>query len=303
MKRVHLNKVLSGLLPLALVLISSQRGTGGTMRIVHSIPFPGVAQFGCDIAWDGQYIWTAFYETVTVPNGGNGEGVPRVRSLDPVDGSPGPSFQFGQGMDNRSGIVWDGSHFWVTRTAGVHARPGEFVPDYIHKFAPNGTEVASFEFPESLDMSATGLAFDGTYLWLSDAREDRLLQLDPQDMSLVKSFATPGSIPLGLAWKGSSLFSVDGETDNIFEIDTSGNVLEVWSTPLADPFGITYDGEYFWVLDNRTSRIYQLALPEPSAICLVSLAAWAFSSHFVTCQVAKFTGGRSRVRRLFSRRA
>ena len=44
-----------------------------------------------------------------------------------------------------------------------------------------------------------------------DSRHDRLLPCDPQDMSLVNSFPSPGSIPLGLAWDGGSLFSVDGE--------------------------------------------------------------------------------------------
>ncbi len=271
MKRVHINALLSVLLPLGLLLVSSQRATAGTMRIVHSIPFPGVALFGADIAWDGQYIWSAFYEKWDIIAGGNGGGSPRVRSLDPVDGSAGPSFQFGQGLDNRSGIVWDGSHFWVTRTRGVAARPGEFVPDYIHKFEPDGTEVASFEFPESLDISATGLAFDGEYLWLSDSLEDRLLQLDPHDMSVVKSFPCPNWAPLGLAWSGSSLFAVDGETNNIFEIDTSANVLEVWSTPLSNPLGITFDGEYFWVLNDR--KIYQLAVPEPSSFTLLAVVS------------------------------
>lgn len=78
-------------------------------------------------------------------------------------------------------------------------------------------------------------------------------------------------MPLGLAWDGTSLFSVDGETNNIFQLDTSGNVLQEWSTPLADPFGITFDGEYFWVLDNATNRIHQLVVPEPSSVVLLGL--------------------------------
>ena len=138
-------------------------------------------------------------------------------------------------------------------------------------------------------MSATGLAFDGTYLWLSDARQGQLLQLDPEDMTVLKSFRSAGWIPLGLAWNGSSLFAVDGESNNIFEIDTSGNVLEVRSTPLVDPFGITFDGEDFWVLDDRTKRIYQLAVPEPSSFTVLALAA-------IVCVLFQCRGGKRSVR-------
>jgi len=145
MKGVNLNRSLIAVVAAGSLAICTQETRAGTLHIVHSIPFPGVAKFGRDITWDGQYIWSAFYETPNKILGGNGEGVPRARSLDPVDGSPGPSFPFSRGMADRSGIAWDGSHFWVTRTRLVAARPGEFVPDYIHKFEPDGTEVASFE--------------------------------------------------------------------------------------------------------------------------------------------------------------
>ncbi len=246
----------------------------GQMRIVHSIRFPAHVLFGGDIAWDGQYIWSAFYEVgdKIAGDGDVGPEIPCVRSLDPVDGSAGPFFQFGQGLDDRSGIVWDGNHLWVTRTGGLSGPIAQTVPDYIYEFEPDGTEVGFFELPGSPDIAANGLAFDGTHLWVSDSRHQQILQVDPQDMSVVKSIHSPGSTPLGLVWHGSSLFTVDGVTDEIYELDTSGNVLESWSTPLVAPFGITYDGDHFWVLDNATRTIYQLEeVPEPSVLALLAV--------------------------------
>ena len=262
--------LLIGVISTVAVSAHNTEAFAGQLQIVHSIRFPGPAKFGADIAWDGQYIWGAYYESIRGPDESGGGSTGYVRSLDPVDGSPGPSFLFGQTFSDRSGIVWDGTHLWITLTSGIVNLPTPS-PDHIYKFEPDGTQADFFELPGSPDIRATGLAFDGTYLWLSDARHDQIMQVDPEDMSLVKSFPSPGSIPLGLAWDGTSLWSVDAETDKLFRIDTSGNVLETWSTPLAGPFGITFDGEHFWILDNATSEIHQLAIPEPSSFSLLAI--------------------------------
>ena len=46
----------------------------------------------------------------------------------------------------------------------------------------------------------TGLAFDGTHLWLAEDHTDHIYCLDPHSGKVVAKFETPGYHPEGLAW-------------------------------------------------------------------------------------------------------
>ncbi|MBN2022790.1 MAG: hypothetical protein JW809_08330 [Pirellulales bacterium] len=98
-------------------------GWAGTLQAIHTIEFPDEFQFGRDIAWDGQSLWTAPFEKLVGPAGGSDAALGHVFALDPADGSVRKTFAFGAPLAERSGIAWDGSHLWVTLTAGVLNNP------------------------------------------------------------------------------------------------------------------------------------------------------------------------------------
>ena len=51
----------------------------------------------------------------------------------------------------------------------------------------------------------TGLAFDGTYLWVADRKTDTLYAIDPVTGEVNKVIPSPGYWPMGLAFDGKYL--------------------------------------------------------------------------------------------------
>lgn len=73
---------------------------------------------------------------------------------------------------------------------------------------------------------------------------------------ILDSFAVPGSSPTGLAWDGSSLWMVDN-LDNLYQLDTSGNVLQ--SCPLGFAVSdLAWDGQHLWALKDSFTGLVSL---------------------------------------------
>ena len=119
--------------------------------------------------------------------------------------------------------------------------------------------VNTFEAPQ--DSSPRGLAWDGTYLWLSDDAQDMIYKLTTNG-EVVTSFAWPsefGTAPYGLTWDGEYLRIVSNSDDKILKLTTEG----VWvsefaapNPPYQSPQGITWDGSTLWLSDNGYGTTY-----------------------------------------------
>jgi hypothetical protein len=83
MKAVRINRVLVAVAIAAALGVGSPTCPAGTLRVVHSIDFPGgfTEPIGRDLAWDGSCLWTTINSTH--PYDGR---LATVR-LDPTDGS------------------------------------------------------------------------------------------------------------------------------------------------------------------------------------------------------------------------
>lgn len=75
---------------------------------------------------------------------------------------------------------------------------------------------------------------------------------------VVKSFASPGNRPHGLAFDGKYLWNCDNVADKIYRLDLDGNVVKSFASPGNLPAGLAFDGKYLWNSDNGTYLIYQL---------------------------------------------
>ncbi len=105
----------------------------------------------------------------------------------------------------------------------------------------------------------TGLAFDGTYLWVADRKTDTLYAIDPVTGEINKVIPSPGYWPMGLAFDGKYLWNVDLDDRLVYKIEpNSGTIEDVIYCPCVYPQGLTYDGTYLWVSDSKTDMIYKL---------------------------------------------
>jgi hypothetical protein len=143
-----------------------------------------------------------------------------------------------------------------------------FKVDYT--FAAPFEIVNTFEAPQ--DSSPNGLAWDGTYLWLSDCGAQDMIYKLTTNGEVVSSFAWPIEDdlqgPQGLTWDGEYLRIVSWSTRKVFKLTTEG----VWVSEFAapdppnqSPRGITWDGSTLWLSDTghwtedpQIGSIYQL---------------------------------------------
>ena len=149
------------------------------------------------------------------------------------------------------------------------------------KFVPvadeNGTGYDSFGFKVSDGFSqtpgtvlntitppsvsaASGLAFDGTNLWLSHPNSDIVYELDNTG-AVLSSFSTPSTSPAGLTFDGTNLWLVDSNTDTIYELNTAGVEQSSFSTAAfgsTSPAGLTFDGTNLWLVDRSNDVIYEV---------------------------------------------
>ena len=77
--------------------------------------------------------------------------------------------------------------------------------------------------------------------------------------TVIRSFASPGSTPAGLAFDGRALWHCDFGTDRIYQIDPeTGTVIKALIPPGAFPEGIEVVGGTLWHVDTGVNLIYQL---------------------------------------------
>ncbi len=122
----------------------------------------------------------------------------------------------------------------------------------------------------------TGLAYDGTYLWGVDRKNDMIYKFDPSDGSIKASFKSPGYFATGMTWDGKHLWisdmafintSTESYVGKIYEVcPKSGKTLHVISTPGSDPQGLAWDGNSLWVSDNKYDMIYQISPDDGTTI-------------------------------------
>ncbi len=135
--------------------------------------------------------------------------------------------------------------------------------------------------PITNDESLQGIAFDGTYLWVSVAgNADRIYQLDAGGDSIVavNVFDAPPSrqgTTRDLAWDGSSLWSLNSGSSTyqtpptLYKLNPAdGSILAQFVLPSPEPRGLTYVGPNgdaygrgaevgLYYTDVTTNRIYK----------------------------------------------
>jgi hypothetical protein len=75
--------------------------------------------------------------------------------------------------------------------------------------------------------------------------------------TILSSFTSPSTNPLGLAYDGTNLISCDYISDTIYIHDgVSSTILSSFSSPAGFPSGLTYDGTNLISCDLISDTIY-----------------------------------------------
>jgi len=113
----------------------------------------------------------------------------------------------------------------------------------------------------------TGLAYDGTHLWVADQLSDTLYALDPETGAIVTSWPAPGFVPMGMTWDGAHLWVIDQEEGRINALDVeSGITVKSFEAPTPSPEGIAWDGAHLWLSDARADIICQISREDGTTI-------------------------------------
>jgi hypothetical protein len=144
----------------------------------------------------------------------------------------------------------------------------------VYVYSPSGTLLGSWS-AGGLSSSAqlTGIATNGTDIWLVDSYSDKVYKFTGAASRLsgsqnaASSFSLAGGRrgdpnPQDIVTDGTSFWVVDGSNLKVFKYTLSGSLLGSWSIDPADthPTGITINPNNvsdIWIVDNGTDKVYQ----------------------------------------------
>jgi cysteine-rich repeat protein len=102
------------------------------------------------------------------------------------------------------------------------------------------------------------LAFDGTHLLEATVYTDKVWTLETAHGNVIDSFDAPDDRGSGLAWDGTHIWLCDTLQNVIYKLDTDGNILEQYQAPGSYPTGLAFHEDYLWLVDWETDTIYKL---------------------------------------------
>ena len=116
--------------------------------------------------------------------------------------------------------------------------------------------VAEYDTPGD---DASGLAFDGTFLWTADYSTDLIYKIDPCTGAIEDRISAPDNYTFGLTHDGTHLWASGYVTDTLYQIDPpTGDIVDSFASPGTWPWGLAFDGTHLWNYDADTETIYRL---------------------------------------------
>ena len=224
------------------IFVTGSTAPGKLYRIDPQLPAAAVTvvtsslgDFPSAVTTDGNFIWTANSNSVSRVNPGNGDVT-----------------TFTTGFNQPTGILYDGSHLWVT----------EFSPGKLLRLNPDGTIAQSID----VGTGARYAVFDGLNIWVPNSVANTVSVVrvkDAQGNPLPAAFALTTLDANGLVIPITAAF--DGQ--RILITNSNGDSVSLWKatdlTPLGsfftgtdtNPSGACSDGLNFWVALNNTNKL------------------------------------------------
>ncbi len=139
-----------------------------------------------------------------------------------------------------------------------------------------GTILYTFQVPPPMPLGGwiTGLAFDGSGLWIADYNYPYIYKVNPFDGSYITSIPAPGGTnvyELSFDPQTQTLWVNNRGTDRIYRINLNGQIIQEFPAPAQDAAGLCFDGNYLWISEYSTNTIYKVNPSNGSIIGTYSL--------------------------------
>lgn len=157
--------------------------------------------------------------------------------------------------------------------------------------AVTGSYAVSDEIIESFPIDGNlpyGLAYDGSYFYITEHIEKTILVVDPSNGTIVDTLTlTPeppaGSFLLGATYDGTSLWIITiGAGKKLYKVDPAdGTILSTlplpqpFSGPNANPADLSWDGTYLYVSNNLQGYKYLGAVDPATGTLIDSWISYA----------------------------
>lgn len=152
------------------------------------------------------------------------------------------------------GIAFDNINLWIVKSSPTQV---------IYHITTNGTLIDSFLAPCPYPR---GIAWDGKYLWIGNAQDGLLYQIDTL-ANVIRTVAMKEAISwcMGMVWVpqhfDGHLWVNDYIGNDINQLDVSGDtalLIQHFPHPGTCIEGITHDGENLWVSDYKIAILWKL---------------------------------------------
>jgi hypothetical protein len=176
------------------------------------------------------------------------------------------------GSEFPNGVAYRSSRLYVATN---------WSPLTVWQVRPNtGSVYASHPSPATSSMGCTaGLAGETVSYWVSDARNDVIYQVGYLSGSVVNSFASPGTHPMGLAFRNATtMYHTDFDAEMLYVIHpVTGSVASSYPLDFG-PCDLDFDAHgYLWIADGFNRVVRQCDLTG-STLASFSVESYGFAS-------------------------
>lgn len=245
------------------LLVTCQASWGTSLPVVRQFKAPAGAPEGMAFVGSELWVWD-----VSGPNPS------RFYVLDPTTGAVQHVYQ-GPPSGGITGLTYDGSSLW-----GVSAQTA-YAPFIAQFSTSDGSLIRCSDVPVT---NPTGIACDGTSLWISETDGHRLVKLDPTTLAVQKDIFKEPYLTANLTWDGYSLWTIAHErlgtvwTSYLYQMDaTTGATIAKYDAPGPGAVGLAFKDKQLYVTDVSNGTIYVLQAPEPTTglVCIAAIVFFA----------------------------
>jgi YVTN family beta-propeller protein len=126
--------------------------------------------------------------------------------------------------------------------------------------------VATYTYSINRLQTDTGIAFDGTDIWIADSYDNLVFRVDPATGAKLQTL-TVGKSPSYIAFDGASLWVSNRKSNDVTQVDPkAGTVLGVIGVG-AEPVAIAVANGYAWIANNAVGGVTRTRAAQPSRSC------------------------------------